>query len=170
MSCAYLKNVCKGETAVNRSKLLLLSCTAWLLAGCATVVGNGYKGAHCPFAIAVSPANTTYLATLSNSSPPKANDGSNPAMSWSVNGVAGGNATTGTISTTGLFTAPEFPPSPNNITITATETNDSTKYGSSARHSAESHPTAHHSFSHVDSRWRFHAHSYRGSFRSRVQR
>ncbi len=132
MSCAYLKNVCKGETAVNRSKLLLLSCTAWLLAGCATVVGNGYKGGPLPFAIAVSPANTIVLGNTKQQFTAKANDGSNPAMSWSVNGVAGGNATTGTISTTGLFTAPEFPPSPNNITIAATETNDSTKSGSSA--------------------------------------
>jgi uncharacterized protein (DUF1800 family) len=38
-------------------------------------------------------------------------------VAWSVNGVVGGTATTGMISTSGLYTAPEFPPVPNKITI-----------------------------------------------------
>src|SRR5882672_4618477 len=50
-----------------------------------------------------------------------------PAVAWSVNGVVGGNATAGLISKTGLFTAPEFPPSSNAVTITATQTADATK-------------------------------------------
>ena len=59
-------------------------------------------------------------------------DSTAPAVAWSVNGVAGGNGATGTISSTGLFTAPEFPPSSNAITITATETADSTKTANSS--------------------------------------
>src|SRR6266478_3577809 len=38
---------------------------------------------------------------------------------WSVNGVAGGNSTVGTISSTGLYTAPASFPSPNSVTIMA---------------------------------------------------
>ncbi len=117
---------------MNRSKLLLISCTAWLLAGCATVVGSGYHGGPQPFSLSVSPATATVLGNTTQQFTAATNDGSNPALSWSVNGVAGGNTTTGTISTTGLFTAPEFPPAPNSITITATETNDATKSASSA--------------------------------------
>jgi uncharacterized protein (DUF1800 family) len=41
------------------------------------------------------------------------------AVTWQVNGVAGGSATTGTISTTGLYTAPSTLPSPNTVTISA---------------------------------------------------
>jgi hypothetical protein len=41
----------------------------------------------------------------------------NTAVSWSVDGVAGGNSTTGTISSTGLYTAPG---SNSNHTVTAT--------------------------------------------------
>ena len=44
----------------------------------------------------------------------------NTAVTWAVNGVAGGNSTLGTISTAGLYTAPQFPPSPSTVTITAT--------------------------------------------------
>lgn len=42
------------------------------------------------------------------------------AVNWTVNGVAGGNATTGTISSTGLYTAPDVVPAPASVTVTAT--------------------------------------------------
>jgi len=52
----------------------------------------------------------------------QASDGSSPVLAWSINGVVGGTATTGTISTAGLYAAPEFPPTPNTITIGVSET------------------------------------------------
>lgn len=121
---------CKGEIAVNRSKLVLLLCTAWLLSGCATVVGSGSGHGPLPFAISVSPTNPTLLGNTTQQFSAKTNDGSNPTFTWSVNGIAGGNPTIGTISDTGMFTAPEFPPTPNNITITATESGNTAKSGS----------------------------------------
>jgi hypothetical protein len=48
-------------------------------------------------------------------------------LAWTVNGVVGGNATLGTISASGLYTAPEFPPAANTITISATDTVNSNK-------------------------------------------
>jgi len=39
---------------------------------------------------------------------------------WSVNGIAGGNSTVGTISPSGLYTAPASFPNPNTVTVTAT--------------------------------------------------
>jgi hypothetical protein len=44
---------------------------------------------------------------------------SNTSVTWQVNSVTGGNATVGTISNTGLYTAPTVIPSPNQIQITA---------------------------------------------------
>jgi uncharacterized protein (DUF1800 family) len=117
---------------VNRSKLFLLTCTAWLLTGCATVVGSGYHPGPTPFSLSVSPSTANVLGNTTEQFSATTSDGSNPTLTWSVNGIAGGSLTTGTISPTGLFTAPEFPPTPNSITITATETTDSTKSGSSA--------------------------------------
>ena len=55
---------------------------------------------------------------------------SSTAVLWAVNGVTGGAAATGTISTTGLYTAPNAPPSNSTITITATSQADPTKSGS----------------------------------------
>lgn len=43
----------------------------------------------------------------------------NTDVTWTVNGVAGGNSSVGTISNAGLYTAPEYPPSPNTVTVTA---------------------------------------------------
>src|SRR5512141_1797136 len=40
-------------------------------------------------------------------------------VQWSVNGVAGGNATLGTISAAGLYKAPVTVPNPNTLTIGA---------------------------------------------------
>jgi len=42
------------------------------------------------------------------------------AVTWTVNGVPGGNSTIGTISSTGLYTAPAIVPSPSKVTVTAT--------------------------------------------------
>jgi uncharacterized protein (DUF1800 family) len=116
---------------VNRFKLLLLSCTLLSLAGCASVVSDG-TGGPSSFALTVTPASISILGDTTQQFSAKASDGSNPTLTWSVNGVAGGSATTGTISAAGLFTAPEFPPTPNAVTITAAETNHTSKSGSSA--------------------------------------
>jgi hypothetical protein len=43
----------------------------------------------------------------------------NSAVTWSVNNVTGGNASVGTISTAGLYTAPANLPNPATVTITA---------------------------------------------------
>lgn len=67
--------------------------------------------------------NTTlqFTATVLNTS--------DTAVEWQVNGIAGGNSTIGTISATGLFTAPAAVPSPDTETITAVSHADSSKSG-----------------------------------------
>ena len=50
----------------------------------------------------------------------------NTGVSWSVNKVAGGNATDGFISTGGLYTAPSTAPQPSTVTIMATSSADPT--------------------------------------------
>jgi uncharacterized protein (DUF1800 family) len=51
-------------------------------------------------------------------------DGTLPNVTWSVNGVIGGSAAIGTISPTGVYTAPTFPPSPNTVRVGAAESSD----------------------------------------------
>ena len=53
----------------------------------------------------------------------------NTAVTWSAGGVNGGNATVGTISASGLYTAPATIPTPSEITITAVSTANSSSSG-----------------------------------------
>jgi len=58
--------------------------------------------------------------------------GTTVGVSWSVNGIAGGNSTVGEINSTGLYTAPSNLPSPNSVTVSATSLADSTQSASSS--------------------------------------
>jgi hypothetical protein len=53
------------------------------------------------------------------------------SVTWSVNGVAGGNSTYGTITSTGQYAAPATLPNPANVTFTATSVQHPTKSGNS---------------------------------------
>lgn len=54
---------------------------------------------------------------------------SNTAVTWSASGVTGGNATVGTISASGFYTAPAAMPTPSEITIAAVSAADSGSSG-----------------------------------------
>ncbi len=53
-----------------------------------------------------------------------------PVDNWEVNGLTGGNATIGTISSSGLYTAPATVPSPNTVTVRAIKQGDTSKTAS----------------------------------------
>ena len=53
----------------------------------------------------------------------------NPAVAWSVNDVPGGSASLGSVSATGLYTAPSVVPSPNVVTVKATSVAQPIKFG-----------------------------------------
>ena len=111
-----------------KSRLFVLIVSLSLLAAC----GGGSKSSSSTStggAVSISPTsasvatNTTaqFSATVSNSS---------SGVYWSVNGVIGGNLTAGTVSTTGLYTAPATVPSPATVTVTATSLSDTTQSAS----------------------------------------
>src|SRR5439155_26472702 len=76
-----------------------------------------------PAAASVQTGGTqTFTATVTNTA--------NRAVIWQVNGVAGGNTSVGTISTTGVYTAPATVPSPPIVTVTAVSVADPTRSGS----------------------------------------
>jgi hypothetical protein len=63
-----------------------------------------------------------FTATVSNTS--------NTAVTWLVNGTVGGDSTLGTISSSGLYTAPSSIPSPSSVTVTAQSVADTSKSAS----------------------------------------
>jgi serine protease len=80
-------------------------------------------------AIGVSPTSVTletgsgaqlFTATVTNAQ-------SNSGVTWLVDGVVGGNAAVGTITSGGSYAAPAAVPSPATVTVTATSSEDPTK-------------------------------------------
>ena len=66
--------------------------------------------------VVVSPAKASIRAGSTRRFFARVSDGLGPKVVWSVNGVKGGSATTGTIDGDGNFAAPELPP-PNNVVV-----------------------------------------------------
>ena len=83
-----------------------------------------------PVSVAISPTSasvaaggtTQFTATVSNTS--------NTAVTWSVKGSGCSGAACGTVSSSGLYSAPSTPPSPATVTVTATSSADTTKSAS----------------------------------------
>src|SRR5438105_15690438 len=70
--------------------------------------------------ISVSPTSATIPLGASQQFTAAVTGTTNPAVTWSVNQVAGGSSQTGQISSTGLYTAPATVPNPATVTVTAT--------------------------------------------------
>ncbi len=112
-----------------RARLLALSLACVLgLAGC----GGGSSGSPSPGGVRVtlSPATVSVAIGDTQQFTAAVTGSSNLAVTWSVNGTPGGDATFGIISATGSYTAPDALPSANAATITATSQADSSKSAS----------------------------------------
>ncbi len=111
-------------------KRAILTVSAVMLVLALAACGNNNNPPNNP-SVTVSPATANvqegsqqqFTATVSNT-----NDN---AVTWQVNGVTGGNTSVGTISATGLYTAPSVIPNPASVTISAFITDMSTVAGSS---------------------------------------
>ena len=108
------------------SLVLVLSLMLLLLTGCGVPGGSGHSSA-----VTITPDHASVRSgdTLQFSAQVNSPGGGNNAVTWSVNGVPGGNATSGTINAAGVFTAPAVLPSPPSVRVTATSTADPTLTG-----------------------------------------
>jgi uncharacterized protein (DUF1800 family) len=110
----------------------LPSVSALALAATITLTGCGSGGNStpaAPVAVTVTGNNQVRLGTTAQFTAAVTNT-TNTAVNWQVNGVTGGAAATGTISTTGLYTPPAAIPSPNTVTITAVSQASASSSGS----------------------------------------
>ena len=94
----------------------------------ATMIGCGSSGSGA-VSISISPTSTTVALGRTQQFTATLNNTSNTAVTWQVNGVVGGNSITGTITTSGLYTAPL---SPTSVTVTVVSVADTTQGASAA--------------------------------------
>jgi hypothetical protein len=80
-----------------------------------------------PVAITISPQTATVQTGKSQQFTARVSGAANTVVIWQVNGVTGGNPTVGTVTNSGLYTAPSVVPSPSAVTIAAIAGADTTK-------------------------------------------
>ncbi len=80
-----------------------------------------------PVSVVVSPKTANVVAGLTQQFTATVTNATNTMVTWQVNNVAGGNATVGTISASGLYTAPATVPS-GAVTVKAISAADTTKF------------------------------------------
>jgi hypothetical protein len=81
-------------------------------------------------AIAPTSASLTAGSTSTQTFTATVNDTLNTAVVWEVNGVTGGNATVGTVTSSGVYTAPGTVPASGVVTVTVMSLADNTKTAS----------------------------------------
>jgi|SRR5579885_480271 len=117
-----------------RKFLCVLVLPSLALASC----GGGSSSAPPPpppppsIAVSVSPSSATIPAGGTQQFSASVSGTSNTSVAWQVNGTTGGDSSNGTISSSGLYTAPKLPPPGGSITVTAVSQADSTKSGSAS--------------------------------------
>lgn len=80
-----------------------------------------------PVAVTVAPASATVEVGKTQQFTANVTGTTNTAVTWQVNGVTGGNASAGTISASGLYTAPATVPNPAAVTVKAISSADPAK-------------------------------------------
>ena len=109
------------RTWLERTLLCLIECGSLLaLLGC----GSAGPPAGPRIVMTVSPPSALLASGENLQFTATTNEPDGALVRWSVNGVAGGNSTAGTITPAGLYTAPAVQPSPNPVTVAATSIRD----------------------------------------------
>jgi hypothetical protein len=122
-----------SSRAMLTRRLVILGIVSLVfLVGCG---GNSSQSANNqlapPTGVSVSPSSVTVTAVgVQQFAAIVSPTGTNQSVTWSVSGTGCTGASCGTISSTGMYTAPATVPNPPTVTITATLVADSAKSGS----------------------------------------
>jgi hypothetical protein len=134
--CFLMQKLMKFDSRESLLFVFLLAAAG--LAGCTgTTKSSSPANSNTPplgsnVTVSVSPMSANVRAGATQSFSATVAGSSNTSVTWQVNGVAGGNAATGTISSSGRYTAPNTVPSSNMVTVGAVSAADAAASGSSA--------------------------------------
>jgi serine protease len=95
-------------------------------------VDVGVNGPGPGITVTVSPGSATVRVGTAQAFSAAVSNTADTQVTWQVDGVAGGNATVGTITSAGVYTAPATVPSPATVTVRAVSKADSARFGSAA--------------------------------------
>ena len=127
---------------MRRFGILSLACSVvWMVSGCSGLQDKAIsQSSGGSVSITVSPTSGNVVVSQTFAFQATVAGSSNTAVNWLVNNIAGGNATVGTISANGGYTAPASVPNPANVTVTAVAQADTTKSASASVQILQSNP------------------------------
>jgi hypothetical protein len=107
-----------------RSKMWLsIGAIAAVLAGCSSGGGSGQSrangGGGSAVSLSLTPTSATVVVDKTEFFQATVTGSTNTAVTWEVNGAVNGNATVGTISSSGIYTAPATVPNPATVNVMA---------------------------------------------------
>jgi len=108
---------------LSKRLLSFVVLTALIWAGC----GGSKSTTTAGVAITISPTTASVAGATTQQFTATVTGSTNTAVTWQVGGVAGGDANNGTISVTGLYTAPPVLPTTTTVAVTAIAQADTTK-------------------------------------------
>src|SRR6202011_5509564 len=94
------------------------------------VIQAGCGSGKTTVAVTISPTTGTVKLEQTLQFTPVVTGNSNTSVTWSVNNVTGGNASVGTVTTQGLYTAPANALNASSVTVAATSVADTSKSAS----------------------------------------
>ncbi|HZU22098.1 MAG TPA: hypothetical protein VE998_04640, partial [Terriglobales bacterium] len=118
-----LRPAARGRLAA--AALLAIAACA-LLTGCGGGSSSNTSTSN-PVTITLVPSSATVTTGTTEQFTATVTNASNTAVTYQVNNVTGGSSTTGTINTSGLYSAPNTVPNPNTVEIEAISQQDSSK-------------------------------------------
>src|SRR5260221_3198638 len=108
-----------------RTWLISLIALACFVSGCGGA--SSTPPPPQPISVSVSPTSQGVLLGAMQQFTATVTGTTNTSVTWAVNGATRGSATVGTISSSGLYTAPKDLPSPAGVKVTATSAADTSK-------------------------------------------
>src|SRR5450755_3517417 len=94
------------------SSIVAIFVVALAACGCGTVQSNSQTPQAQKVIVSVDPPSASLKISTTQKFTAVVSNASNTAVTWQVEGVAGGDATHGIIDATGMYTAPAAVPSP----------------------------------------------------------
>jgi uncharacterized protein (DUF1800 family) len=125
------------HSAARWTQLLATLFASLVLASCGGLQsGNGSGGGSNPVVgaaeVTVSPSNAVLRAGDGIQFTAAVKGAKDQSVTWTVNGVAGGNSTLGTVTATGYYTSPSTVPTPNSVQVEATSVSSTSSMSASA--------------------------------------
>jgi hypothetical protein len=124
-----VQGLCSGIIPWDFARLAVLGLSLGVFASC----GGGSASAPPPavsVTVSVSPSAANLLVSGTQQFTATVGGTSNTAVTWTVNGILGGNSAVGTINSQGLYTAPSTVPTLATTIVTATSQADNSKSAS----------------------------------------